>query len=135
MQSHFFFSFLTQRLVLSRAAAAAASAASAASPSMAPSSSAGAAATAGFPAIPGVPVAAVFMAYGKLSGQPQRRGDRLRHRRCALKAGFAGGGAGDGTTLSSLGLFVAGSPASPSPDRSNSAARSLAATLYAGEVR
>ncbi len=39
MQSHFFFSFLTQRLVLSLAAAAATSAASAASPSMAPTSS------------------------------------------------------------------------------------------------
>ena len=81
MQSHIFFSFLTQRIVHSPAAAEAASAASAASPSMAPSSSAGAAAAAVFPAIPGVPVAAVFMACGKLSGQPQRRGDRLRHRR------------------------------------------------------
>jgi hypothetical protein len=52
-----------------------------------------------------------------------------------LKVGLAGGGAGAGTTLSSLGLLVAGSPVSPSTDRSSSAASSLAATLYAGEVR
>ena len=53
----------------------------------------------------------------------------------ALKTGLAGGGAAAGTTLSSLGLLVAGSPISPEAERSSSAVRSLAATLYAGEVR
>ncbi len=53
----------------------------------------------------------------------------------ALKTGLAGGGAAAGTTLSSLGLLVAGSPISPEAERSSSAVRSLAAILYAGEVR
>ncbi len=53
----------------------------------------------------------------------------------ALKTGLAGGSAAAGTTLSNLGLLVAGSPVSPNTDRSSSAASSLAATLLAGEVR
>ncbi len=53
----------------------------------------------------------------------------------ALKTGLAGGGADAGTTLSNLGLLVAGSPASPEADRSSLAVSSLAATLYASEVR
>jgi hypothetical protein len=81
-----FFSFSTQRLVLAPAAAAAASAASATAPSMAPSSSAAAAAV--VPAIPGVPVVAVFMACGKLTGQSQRRGDRLRLRLSYMPTAF-----------------------------------------------
>jgi hypothetical protein len=40
-----------------------------------------------------------------------------------------GGGAGAGTTLSSLCLLVTGSPVSPLSDRSSSAISSLAATL------
>jgi hypothetical protein len=44
-----------------------------------------------------------------------------------LAAGFTGGGAGAGTTLSSLCLLDAGSPASPIAARSSSAASSLAA--------
>jgi hypothetical protein len=53
----------------------------------------------------------------------------------AVKTGLAGGSGASGTTLSNLGLLVAGSPISPEAERSSSGVRSLAATLYAGEVR
>ncbi len=53
----------------------------------------------------------------------------------ALRTGLAGGGAAAGTTLSNLGLLAVGSPISPEADRSSSAVRSLAATLYVGDVR
>jgi hypothetical protein len=69
-----FFSFSRQVLVLAPAAAAAASAASATAPSLAPTSSAATVVL----AITGVPVVVVFLICGELTGQPQRRGDRLR---------------------------------------------------------
>ncbi len=79
-----FFAFSRQSLVLAPAAAAAASPASATAPSLAPTSSA---ATVVF-AIPSVPVVAVFLVCGKLTGQPQRRGDRFRHRRRRFEGRF-----------------------------------------------